>query len=90
MLLKDEVPPSNQACFTGNVKCVELLISHNIDVNSKSFPGENSPLQWACIGGHISVVNILLEIGADINLQLNNGRTCLIEACTEDKHHIFS
>lgn len=89
LLLEGEWPPFHQACFAGNVKCVELLISHNVNVNSTSFPGENSPLQWAGIDGRINVVKTLIQAGAYIILPLNNGRTSLMEASTEERH-IFS
>ena len=75
------------ACSRGNVDIVELLISHNIDLEAKDKMQETA-LHKSCAFGDLGIVNILLRNGADINAQEYNGNTPLHFACRNNHFQV--
>lgn len=71
-----------QACETGNVKRVQILLSHGINVNYQSSIGY-TPLCYASLNGHAEVVQLLLNNKANINIKSNLGNSPLHFAATK-------
>jgi hypothetical protein len=46
----------------------------------------SSLLHSACRHGKVWDVNLLIELGADVNRRMNDGCTCLIQACAAQRH----
>lgn len=80
------------ACHTGDIKTVQILLSHvnkNIFKLSKKLlkPGDFeilkpyfTPLGFACSIGHLEIVDSLIKAGADFNT-IDQEKTPLIDAC---------
>jgi ankyrin repeat protein len=45
-------------------------------------------LHWACRHGNVEAVSFLIELGADVNARMNDGSTCLFQACVARCHQI--
>jgi ankyrin repeat protein len=85
----------HDACFSGQLEVVKLLLDNGVDVNNRSrsdgdFPGR-PPLYSAAYvlpgwrtGPHPahSIVRLLLDRGADVNTELYGGTTLLHECLT--------
>ena len=68
--------PLHYACYYGNIKCVNLLIDHNVDINLHDKNG-NSALFYASFHGHLPCISSLIKNNAKI-LDINSdGRTAL-------------
>jgi ankyrin repeat protein len=52
-------------------------------------PSDGSTLlHWACRHDNVEAVNLLIELGADVNASMNDGSTCLFQACVARCHQI--
>ncbi len=76
--------PLHWAAHLGNVKLVELLLSHGANIEAKSNVLE-TPFLLAAKKGHINIINILHEKGANTNAINLDGETALILA-TKKRH----
>lgn len=80
--------PLQTAAKQGNITLVQLLLTHNCEVNSKPHGDSGlTPLQAAAWGGHLEVVTLLLANGAQINAEPapTAGMTAL-QAAAEQGH----
>ncbi|KAK0159927.1 hypothetical protein PV328_007387 [Microctonus aethiopoides] len=88
-LLDDDVKPLPDehgrsplliAAAAGHIQVCEILLRHNVDVNTPD-NGGITPLQRAAAEGHLEVVEVLLKHGADIAQQDTvHGNSSLHEA----------
>ncbi|KAL2826581.1 ankyrin repeat-containing domain protein [Aspergillus pseudoustus] len=72
--------PLQHAVESGNMELVNLLISHNADINAgPATDGGATALQIAAIRGYIGIVRRLIDLTADVNAPAAryNGRTAL-------------
>jgi ankyrin repeat protein len=75
-----------EACFRGNLLCLEALIEAGADVNQRLDPKSGgSALTIAVASGSLPCVNALIDAGADVDerLGLNNYGSNLAAAATE-------
>ena len=72
-----ECTPLHSASFKGNVKVVEMLLTHGCDVNAQETDCGWTPMHFASYKGREEVVNILLAHGADNKIKSNDGLTPL-------------
>ncbi len=74
----DGFQPLGLACFFGHTSVVELLLSHDAQVNS---PSRNAlkvqPLNSAAAGQHLAIARLLLEHGANANARQEEDYTPL-------------
>lgn len=85
-LNKDTIHKVNQmgfdplmiACYRGQTKCAEFLISQGADVNRPS--AEGSALQAACYQNDTAIALLLIRKGATLNVQGPDGNTALMYA----------
>ena len=75
------------AAEEGHKEIVELLITHNADLNKKTSNGW-AALHFAAEEGHKEVAELLIAKGADMNAKNDEGRTPLDEAVEWDKPEI--
>ncbi|BCS21640.1 ankyrin repeat domain-containing protein [Aspergillus puulaauensis] len=74
---------NKDAVTGGHTEIVELLLTHNIDVNEmSSFTGKTA-LHFAASGGHEDITRLLLEAGADVHKADNEIKTPLCQAVKE-------
>lgn len=77
---KGEITPLMQACCTGNIDMVRMLIEdYSADVNFVNAKGY-SPLLWICLFGDIDIACLLIDLGADVNKSSIDNITPLIMA----------
>lgn len=69
-----------KACDAGHLSTVEILISHNANVNKINHTDGHTPLSLACAGGHVAIVQLLLEHSADPFHKLNDNSTIVLLA----------
>ena len=62
------VTPLHEACATGRVDIVQLLLRNNANPNTLNSSGL-TPLCVAAVNGHVEIVDILLKAGAQADLQ---------------------
>ena len=62
------VTPLHEACATGRVDIVQLLLLNNANPNTLNSSGL-TPLCVAAVNGHVELVDILLKAGAQADLQ---------------------
>ena len=60
------VSPLHQACATGSLECIDLLLRHGASVELKTWQGQ-SALQVAARYGHFEVAELLLQNGANMD-----------------------
>ncbi|KYN23000.1 Vitellogenin receptor [Trachymyrmex cornetzi] len=78
-----------EATSTGHVDTVSCLITHRIDVNTRS-ASCNTPLIYGCASGYKEIVRILLDSGADVEDHNEDGHTSLMEAASAGHVDIVS
>ncbi|KAH8826768.1 ankyrin repeat-containing domain protein [Flagelloscypha sp. PMI_526] len=74
--------PLNEACFSGNIPLIELLLSRGAKINDKS-RSQEFPLHIATVRGNLDLLRLLLRKGADPN-EANGGDTALSLACRSE------
>ncbi|XP_060551395.1 ankyrin repeat and SOCS box protein 13-like isoform X2 [Ruditapes philippinarum] len=65
----DLVHPLHEACFHGNIECVQELLSAGATVDCRNIDG-STPLCDACSSGNVDCVKLLLKSGANVNPKL--------------------
>ena len=60
----------------GHAKCLQMLISENVDINLADRFGCTAAI-WAAANGHDDCLSILIFNGADISKKNNKGQTAL-------------
>ena len=68
-----------QASSCNHIDIVELLLEHDIPINSKDSDG-NTALMDASAKGYATIVELLLEHDARVDVQDKNGKTALMKA----------
>lgn len=68
------ITPLIDASFFGRISCVELLLEHGIDVDTKDGRGSTA-LLYATQRSHVDVINLLLKYGADPSVVNQDGET---------------
>lgn len=58
----------------GDVEAVQLLLSQNVDINSKNQVNGWTALHWACKRNNEQVVKLLMNHGADFTIVNDDGR----------------
>lgn len=74
--------PLHNACWTGQIEIVQVLIDYGANTNMQNDHGE-TPLHWAARMGYANIVKLLLEVGADPTVQGTSGRPIDIAANQE-------
>ncbi|KPP75000.1 serine/threonine-protein phosphatase 6 regulatory ankyrin repeat subunit A-like [Scleropages formosus] len=75
--------PLHAAAFTDHVECLQLLLSHNAQVNAIDASGK-TPLMMAAENGQTNAVEVLVSSAkADLTLQDANKNTALHLACSK-------
>ena len=64
----------HEACISGNVALVELVLSRGANIESRDIYGR-CPIHYATMNGHIGVVSLLLDKGAQIDPVDHDGYT---------------
>lgn len=77
--------PFRAACHVGHTEVVELLLSHNADVDEARVDNGNTPLIVAAMSGHTETVRMLLRNGADPYKSDSEKRTA-VELAAQNKH----
>jgi ankyrin repeat protein len=79
----------SQACWYGDVKCVEILLDNGSHVD---YQDEDlwSPLHMAAACNHINIVQLLLEHGADTTLLDVDSKFALDHTTDANIHSIIS
>ncbi|XP_067668045.1 ankyrin repeat domain-containing protein 50-like [Haliotis asinina] len=78
------------ACWGGNVKIVDYILSHdNVDINGKGQSGR-TPLMGAAYKGHDKIFDLLVTKGADVNVVDDDGDNVLHSACLSGHVDIVS
>ena len=79
--------PLHFAAINGNETIIELLLSHNADVNSRS-KTEAAPLHLASQEGHLVAVVALLQAGADPFLPRQGGALPIHQAANKNHSQV--
>lgn len=66
------------AAKSGNLKLVELLVSHGVDINYSESVQKNTALLAAIKSHKLKVAEYLVEQGADVNALDSNGNSSLL------------
>ncbi|XP_060076061.1 uncharacterized protein LOC132555716 [Ylistrum balloti] len=72
--------PVFYACESGNLKCLQELVKHGIDVNHRGLHGKQ-PIHYACGRGNTDVVKMLVTKGASITSVDSKGKQPIHYAC---------
>ena len=67
----------------GNIENVEYLLSIGIDIEERTYNGEQTALIIATTHGNFEMVELLLDRGADIDARDNDGDTALMNAARD-------
>lgn len=81
--------PLHYAARAGQLRCVELLISHDADVNARTASGGATPLHRAAHQGHTEVAAALIAARADLTIVDSDGSTVLHKAAEEGRTDTF-
>jgi ankyrin repeat protein len=86
--IKREFEPGEElcrACESGDLKCVERLITEGVGVMSlwevDTPTGDWTPLHFAAANGHLEIAKLLVSKGAEVDAETWNKRTPVFEAC---------
>ncbi|PKK41422.1 hypothetical protein CI102_15090 [Trichoderma harzianum] len=69
------VTPIAYAIDEGQVAVVDLLLQHDVDIDSVCAGSDRTPLLYAASEGQVEVVQFLLKKGADVNSTNMDGMT---------------
>ncbi|XP_023803195.1 ankyrin repeat and SOCS box protein 13-like, partial [Cyanistes caeruleus] len=75
----DGSTPLCDACASGSVECVRLLLAHGAKVNPPLYTA--SPLHEACMNGSSECVQLLIDVGANLEAHDCHFGTPLHVAC---------
>jgi ankyrin repeat protein len=76
--------PLHAAAFSGNARCVSLLLPHVSREGASAPSADNlTPLHYAALSGSAPVVSLLLEAGASLHAVDEEGRSALSWAAGE-------
>ncbi|XP_074214103.1 ankyrin repeat and SOCS box protein 13 isoform X1 [Camelus bactrianus] len=78
----DGSTPLCDACASGSVECVKLLLSHGAKVNPPLYTA--SPLHEACMSGSSECVRLLIDLGANLEAHDCHFGTPLHVACARE------
>lgn len=78
----DGSTPLCDACASGNVECVKLLLSYGAKVNPPLYTA--SPLHEACMSGNSDCVRLLIDVGANLEAHDCHFGTPLHVACARE------
>jgi hypothetical protein len=76
--------PLHWAAFKDSVRAMDVLISYNVDVNSRAQPSGWTPLHDAAYSDASNAVARLIEAGASVDARSHSGATPLCFAAQED------
>ena len=76
--------PLHWACFKNSVECVSVLLSHNVDPNSRAEPSGWTPLHDAAYSDAAECARLLVKAGANVDARASSGATPLCFAAQED------
>ncbi|OFZ18359.1 MAG: hypothetical protein A2X94_12475 [Bdellovibrionales bacterium GWB1_55_8] len=76
--------PLIQACATGDLAIVKLLLEQGSEVNEKDFQGSTG-LMIAASSGHVEIVRLLIQGGANVNYKTLQNFTALLLAIARKK-----
>ncbi|NWQ72500.1 ASB13 protein, partial [Neopipo cinnamomea] len=78
----DGSTPLCDACASGSVECVKVLLSHGAKVNPPLYTA--SPLHEACMNGSPECVQLLIDVGANLEAHDCHFGTPLHVACARE------
>ncbi|XP_044728737.1 ankyrin repeat domain-containing protein 49 [Chrysoperla carnea] len=73
---KDGYTPLHRACYSGNLKAIDILLEYGADIAAQTDMGWQ-PLHSACKWNHAECALRLLQHGADVNAKSEGGQTPL-------------
>ena len=81
---KNRLRPIHGAAINGYKEVLKILLKNGVDVDSREFCSDRTPLHWAAQEGRIDAGRYLIEQGANINKLNKSGETPLRIAIGED------
>ncbi|NXV46234.1 ASB13 protein, partial [Uria aalge] len=78
----DGSTPLCDACASGSIECVKVLLSHGAKVNPPLYTA--SPLHEACMNGSSECVQLLIDVGANLEAHDCHFGTPLHVACARE------
>ncbi|CAI5786571.1 repeat and SOCS box 13 [Podarcis lilfordi] len=78
----DGSTPLCDACASGSIDCVKVLLSHGAKVNPPLYTA--SPLHEACMNGSAECVRLLIDVGANLEAHDCHFGTPLHVACARE------
>ncbi|XP_017694938.1 PREDICTED: ankyrin repeat and SOCS box protein 13, partial [Lepidothrix coronata] len=78
----DGSTPLCDACASGSIECVKVLLSHGAKVNPPLYTA--SPLHEACMNGSPECVQLLIDVGANLEAHDCHFGTPLHVACARE------
>ncbi len=82
---KDGLLPIHIVAQKKHIKLVKLLSDYGADVNLRTEPKLQTPLQFSIENEDINMVKELLSHGADPNLSMQHGKQPLVEAASDSE-----
>lgn len=79
--------PLHWASFKNSVRAIDILLSHNVNVNFPAQPSGWSPLHDAAYSDSAGAVKRLIAAGASVNTRSHSGATPLCFAAQEDAYN---
>ena len=88
--LPDQKQKLHDACRTGDLQTLELLIENKVNMNQFD-KNKSTPLHLAVSKGHVEIAQLLLENGAGVDIREGEiGPTALMNAAFHGEKEIFS
>ena len=79
--------PLHWASFKNSVRAIDILLSHNVNVNFPAQPSGWTPLHDAAYSDSAGAVKRLIAAGASVNTRSHSGATPLCFAAQEDAYN---
>jgi ankyrin repeat protein len=76
--------PLHWAAFKDSVRAIDVLLSYNVDVNTRAQPSGWAPLHDAAYSDASNAVALLIAAGASVDARSHSGATPLCFAAQED------